>query len=107
MNSYKNYVYNIIKNNDEFKLQDLVNRGFNINGDNNDFKKSYLYYALSIYNYYMAEQLIKLGAKTNYKTDYFYNSVIYKALFETLGQRPKVSKLKIIFRANPENYFYI
>lgn len=55
MNSYKNYVYNIIKNNNDFKLRDLVNQGFNINGDNNDFKKSYLYYALSIYNYYMAE----------------------------------------------------
>ena len=81
MSSYRNYVYDIIKNNNDFKLRDLVNRGFNINGDNNDFKKSYLYYALSIYNYYMAEQLIKLGAKTNYKTDYFLDSVIYKALY--------------------------
>lgn len=81
MNSYKNYVYDIIKNNNDFKLHDLVNHGFNINGDNNDFKKSYLYYALDIYNYYMAEQLIRLGAKTNYKTDHFIDSVIYKALY--------------------------
>ena len=82
MSSYKNYIYDIIKNNDDFKLRDLINRGFNINGDNNDFKKSYLYYALSIYNYYMAEQLIRLGAKTNYKTERFIDSVIYKALYK-------------------------
>jgi len=81
MSSIRNYVFEIIKNNNEFKLKDLVNRGLNINGDNNDFRKSYLYYALHIYNYYMAEQLIRLGAKINYNTDSFYNSVIYKALF--------------------------
>ena len=36
MSSYNNYVYELIKNNNDFKLRDLVNRGFNINRDNND-----------------------------------------------------------------------
>ena len=79
--SYKEYIFNIIKNNDDLKLKNLVNKGFHINGDNNDFKKSYLYYALHINNYYMAEQLIRLGAKTNYKTNSFNDSLIYKALY--------------------------
>ena len=67
-------------NNDQM-INSLIQSGVNINGDNNDYKKSYIHKALLNKNYYIALILVSKGAKVNYKFDKFEGSLIHEIIY--------------------------
>lgn len=67
--------------NNEQTINNLIQAGFNINGDNNDYYKSYIHKALLDKNYYIALILVSKGAKVNYKFSSFENSLIYEIMY--------------------------
>ena len=70
-----------ILNNNFYIIDYLMSKGLNINGDNNNFYKSFIHDALILNNFYMASKLILKGAKINYNFDYFQGSLLYYAMF--------------------------
>ena len=72
-----------LDNNSDLLIDLMINNGININGDDNNYFKSYLYKALKNRNYYIALILVLKGAKVNYKFDYFKNSLIYDVLYKS------------------------
>ena len=70
-----------ILNNNIYIIDYLKSKGLNINGDNNNFYKSFIHDALMMNNFYMASILIQKGAKINYNFDYFQGSLLYYAMF--------------------------
>lgn len=70
-----------ILNNNFYIIDYLMSKGLNINGDNNNFYKSFIHDALIMNNFYMASKLILKGAKINYNFEYFRNSLLYYAMF--------------------------
>lgn len=53
---------------------------FNINGDNYDYKKSYIYKAIQNKNYLLVLLLVYFGAKINYTFTYFKDSLLYDCM---------------------------
>lgn len=70
-----------ILNNNFYIIDYLISKGLNINGDNDNFYKSFIHDALIMNNFYMASKLILKGAKINYNFDYFQGSLLYYAMF--------------------------
>lgn len=70
----------ILKNN-MYIIDYLIFKGLNINGDNNNFYKSYIHDALMMNNFYMVSKLILKDAKIKYNFDYFQGSLLYYAMF--------------------------
>ncbi len=98
---YRQLIYDAINNNNDFVVANCYYKGISLNGDDNNFKKSFLYYALKIKNYFMAGKLIQYGAKVNYKTDSFLDSVIYAALYIPESncyciKRPKTEQINFV-----------
>lgn len=53
---------------------------FNINGDDNDYKKSYIYKAIQHKNYLLVLLLVYFGAKITYNFTYFKDSLLYDCM---------------------------
>jgi len=67
--------------NNEQMINNLIQAGININGDNNDYYKSYIHRALLNKNYYIALILVSRGAKVNYRFNSFEKSLIYEIMY--------------------------
>lgn len=80
-NQLKNMFITALKFNNDQMINLLIQSGININGDNNDYTKSYIYEALRNKNYYIALILVSKGAKTNYKFNKFEGSLIYDVMY--------------------------
>lgn len=75
-----------ILNNNIYIIDYLMSKGLNINGDNNNFYKSFIHDALMQNNFYMAMKLIQKGAKIDYNFNYFQGSLLYYAMFIKLQE---------------------
>lgn len=61
-------------------LNALLENGINVNGDDNDYTKSYIYEALKNSDYNIAYYLVLKGAKFNYDFKFFDHSLLYDVL---------------------------
>ena len=63
-----------------YLLNALLSNGININGDDEDYSKSYIGEALKKGDYNIAYYLVLKGAKFNYDFKFFSNSLLYDLL---------------------------